>query len=468
MSTPAATLTGREAAYRAVRDVLAGKGFASTRLHALRRDDRLAGREAGLAMEIALGSIRHVITIAHVLGAVARFEERRTNVPLRSVLYTAAFQLIWMDRIPEFAAVDAAVDLARRHVRGRAPGMVNAVLRKLVRAIASRRACWQPKDPCHIRVDWTRACAFNVPVLPAASSESERAAHLAAAAGERDGRFAVLVERFGAQQAEMIAWASQAVPPTVLHRNPLRIDLPDFRDRVRKELGDAALWRKDAAFAPPDVSVVQTRLFREGLASIQDATAHRAALLVEPRPGERLLDWCAAPGGKAAVLAQQMDDRGEVLACDVSAERLERVHENAARLGLNSIRPVLLAPDSPESAELRGEFDAAIVDAPCSNTGAIARRPEARLGLTLRKLASLRGVQSEVLRQAALHVRPGGRLVYSTCSIEPQENERIVEAFLSEFSAWRLDQQWIALPAWGPALDDWRDGGFAARLLRTS
>lgn len=468
MSTPAASLSGREAAYRAVRDVLAGKGFASARLHALRRDDRLAGREAGLAMEIALGTIRHVITIAHVLGSVARFEERRTSVPLRSVLYTAAYQIIWLDRIPEFAAVDAAVDLARRHVPGRAPGMVNAVLRKLVRAIAARRACWQPEDPSHLRVAWDRACVLNVPVLPEESSESDRAAHLAAAAGERGGRFAVLVERFGARQAEAIAWASQAVPATVLHRNPLRIDLPRFRDRVREELGDAALCREDAAFAPSSVSVVQTGLFREGLASIQDVTAHRAARLVEPRPGERLLDWCAAPGGKAAVLAQQMEDRGEIRACDVSAERLERVRENAARLGLSSIRPTLLAPDSPDAEELPGEFDAALVDAPCSNTGVIARRPEARLGLTPRKLSSLRGVQAEVLRKAAVYVRPGGRLVYSTCSIEPEENERIVEAFLSEFSEWRLDQQWTALPAWGPALDDWRDGGFAARLSRTS
>ena len=199
---------------------------------------------------------------------------------------------------------------------------------------------------------------------------------------------------------------------------------------------------------------------------MQDVTARAAALLVDARPGESVLDFCAAPGGKSIVLAQQMGDRGEVLACDASPERILRVRENTRRLRLTSIRTHLIRTSDASESDLTRMFDAALVDVPCANTGVIARRPEARLGLTTEKLASLVELQRALLRRAAASVRPGGRLVYSTCSIEPQENGQIVEAFVAETPAWELVTSQTTLPTWGPRLSDWRDGGFAALLVR--
>ena len=448
-------LDGREAGYLAVRDVLRGESFAADTLRTLRVDGRLSGRDAAMAMEVALGTVRHINTIERVLRTVARYDPRRTRRELRAILSAAAYQVIWMSRTPVFAAVDQAVKLARRHAGGRSPGMVNAILRNLTRAIDERRGPWQRLNARQVRVEWDQACIFKQDVLPPAV-DAER--HLAAAAGEREERYSSLVARFGPEGAEQIAWAAQAVPPTVLQRNALRIDAQAFQ----------ALWMADAtpdvAFMPAGVPVVGTAPFADGMSFVQDPTARAAATLVEVQPGQRVLDLCAAPGGKSVALAIDMQDQGEVVACDSSPDRLARVQENVERLGLTCVRT---CPPPTDSSSDLGHFDAALADVPCSNTGVIARRPEARLGLTPEKLQSLLPVQQELLRTAARHVKPGGRLVYSTCSLEAEENERQVEAFLAEHADWSFDCQQTTLPAWGARLTDWRDGGYAARLIRS-
>ena len=293
-------------------------------------------------------------------------------------------------------------------------------------------------------------------------------AYLAAATGERPARYRVLVDRHGAEVAEVIAWASQATPPTVLHRNQLRINSGVFQARVRQEFGGAGDWTPDMVFLPPTVNVVESPLFQEGRAYVQDTTARAAALLLAPRRGESILDFCAAPGGKSVALAEEMSDHGEVLACDASPDRILRVRDNAKRLRVTSIRTHLIRTSDASDADLTRMFDAAIVDVPCSNTGVIARRPEARLGLTTEKIESLTQLQAALLRRAAASVKPGGRLVYSTCSIEPEENDRVVAAFVAEEPAWQPVTANLTLPEWGPELATWRDGGFAALLTRRS
>jgi 16S rRNA (cytosine967-C5)-methyltransferase len=461
-----AAIDGREAAFLAVQDVFSGRGFVGERLRALRGERRLGGREAALAMQIGLGAVRHAVTIDRVLSTVARYDPQRVRAALRTILCTAAYQIIWMDRVPVFAAGNQAVELARRHVGRRSPGMVNALLRRLTQAIEARRVPWERLNTRQVRVSWDQACAFESDVLPAADPANDHAEHLAVATGERARRYQSLVERFGAERAEGLAWACQALPVTILQRQRLRIGSDAFQEQVRASYGEAAECTADAAFLPPSVNALALPLFREGRAYIQDVTAHAAASLLEPRAGERVLDLCAAPGGKSIVLAQQMNDRGEVVACDASPDRILQVRQNVERLGLTCIRPHLIRTSDASESDLGGEFDAALADVPCSNSGVIARRPEARLGLTPRKLSSLVELQGALLRHAAARVRTGGRLVYSTCSIELEENEQIVSAFLSENPGWKLDSQQTWLPSWGPRLSDWRDGGYAARLVR--
>lgn len=472
----ATNIDGRAAAILAVVDVLTGRGFARETLERLRGGGQLDGRAAALARETSHGALRHLVTIEHVLTRLARLDFERTKPTLRAILLTAAYQIIWMDRVPIFAAVDQAVESARCHVGGRTPGMVNAVLRRLAGAVVERRTTWRPRDSTLVRVGWDTACRFKCAVLPAPDDLTE---HLAAATGERRDRFEELAARYGVDTAEQVAWASQAVPATVLQRNVLRISAADFEDQLRQAVGPEVEFAADAAFLPASVRVLDGPLFQGGSLYIQDATAHAAAAAVAARPGERILDLCAAPGGKSVALAIAMNDTGEVVACDTDAERLARVRENAARLGLRCVRAVPLTGGTPmfpgtgetpmlsraDETLVAPGFDAALVDVPCSNTGVVARRPEARLGLTPAKLRSLVAVQHDLVREAARRVRPGGRLVYSTCSLEPQENEDVVAFFLAEHPEWRVDVERTTHPAWGPHARDWRDGGYYARLV---
>ena len=460
--------SGRDAALHAVLAVYRGEGFADETVRALSQSQRLVGRETGLALEVARGAIRHCVTIDQVLRSVARYDPRRVAAPLRAILHCATYQLIWLDRIPPHAAVDQAVDQAQRYIHKRAGGMTNAVLRQLARAIVDRRAAWRRGDARQIRVNYEQACQFNVVVLPTIGTKEDEQRHVAAAAGERIPHFEALVARFGLERAEQVAYARQARPVTVLQRNPLKCGETEFAEGVRAAWGPAVEVEGDAAFVAAGVNPVDSPLFRAGAAFVQDASARAAADIVAARPGERVLDLCAAPGGKAIALALGMEDRGEIVACDVGPSRIALLRENFERLGLSSVWAHLLdeAADADDPALAAASFDAVLVDAPCSNSGVYARRPEARLGFSAEKLASLTSLQVGLLERAAACVKPGGRLVYSTCSIEPEENGAQVRAFVERHPGWRVEEEREQLPRWGPRLCDWRDGGYAARLTR--
>jgi 16S rRNA (cytosine967-C5)-methyltransferase len=469
MSGPRAPLlSGREAAYQAIRDVLSGQGFAHQTLGALRSQGRVGDADAAFAQELALGVVRHTRTIREVLARLTRFDPRRVSLELRCALYAGVYQLVWMDRVPAYAAVAQTVDLARGVAGRRSTGMANALLRRVAAAIVDRGVTWRRLAPDQVRTSWARACGFDRPVLPD-PRERGLAEHLGAATGQGAARLRRLIERLGPEVAESVAWASSAVPVTVLHRNPLRTSPDAFRRRVREALGPDVEVDGRAAYVPPDVPFRAARLMQEGSAWVQDTTAREIAEVLAARPGERVLDLCAAPGGKSIAIAVAMQDRGAVVACERSAQRLETLRQNVDRLGLRSIRVQHLPKGGPTAAHqaIGAEpFDAVIVDVPCSNSGVVARRPEARLRLTPAALTSLRGVQAELIRLAADFVAPRGRLLYSTCSIEPEENEHTVTGFVQAAGDWRLAVSRLILPGWGPRPSDWRDGGFAALLTR--
>ncbi len=472
MTDPAATadrsgLSARLAAVQAVTRVLRGRGFVHEHLRSLRQRGRLDGRAAAVATDLALGAVRHAITIRHVLRRLARYDERHIRDDLRAILYTATYALIYQSRVPDYAIVSESVSLASRRIHRRAAGMVNAILRSVARAIVSRCEPWHDRDARRVRTGFDSACVFDRPVLPEPDPPARPLAWLAAAAGLKQPLLARWVRHFGWQGAEQSAWASQAIPPIVLQRNSLRCSPQDFERRVRDEFGDAAEITTEAAFLPPSAAVAGSVLIREGLAWVQDPTARRAARTLAVEPSQRVLDLCAAPGGKTLALAIDMHDRGTLVATDLP-ERIDAVRQAVRRLGLSCVQVRLVGPEAGGDPRLSPDerFDAVLVDVPCSNTGVLARRPEARLGFTDAKLASLVRLQRELLEIAARCVRPSGRLVYSTCSLEQDENEAVVEAFCRQHDGWQVDSSELTLPGWGPRLSDWRDGGFAARLVR--
>lgn len=466
----AGPLSARDAAVLAVSKVLRaeeeklGREFITDTLRTLRTTGRLAPAEVGLASEISLGTIRRLLTLEHVLERVARYEANRVVPRLRATLLSAAYQVIYLDGVPAFAAVNEAVEQAKRIVGGESPKMANAVLRNLTRAIASRRAPWRRLDATLVRVTGDDACAFDRAVVPEAAA-GEELVHLAAAAGEMPDRARALADRVGPVEAERVMWAAWSVPPIVMQPNSLSVSAETFQKLVRADFGGAAEFDAGAAFLPPAARVAASQALLTGGAYVQDVTARAAAALVAARAEEKILDFCAAPGGKSVALAITMRDRGKITACDIDKRRLRLIAENASRLGLQSIHTHLLR--ETDNAATIGTFDAALVDVPCSNSGVIARRPEARFTLTPKRLASLTELQRSILARAATFVRPGGRIVYSTCSIEPEENEQVVGWFCEQFAGWRIDAGGeTALPRSGERLSEHRDGGYAVRLVR--
>ena len=200
--------------------------------------------------------------------------------------------------------------------------------------------------------------------------------------------------------------------------------------------------------------------FAEGKYYLQDPSTLASVQELDPRSGENILDLCAAPGGKTTALAQRMQDTGAILAVDINERRMDRLRDNAARLGHTCIQPKLLSEIDLKTA---GPFDRILIDAPCSNTGVMRRRVDVRWRLQARELPTLARKQLELLRIAAPRLKPGGVMVYSTCSLEAEENEGVVEAFLKKARNFSCETQRTLTP-----MADGVDGAFAARLRKES
>lgn len=453
---------GRDVALTALLDAWTGRAFAAETIAQRCRGGVMNEREAALATHLALTALRHTYTLDHVLGAVAKYDRRRVTPWARGVLHLAATQIVYLDRIPAFAAVDQAVEQARAVAGGPAGGMCNAVLRRLTAALIEPRTRWAANDPTRVRVRFADAGRFDQAVLPLPALDA--AAHILAATGFPRLLWKSLLERHTPDEATAAAWASQGEPALVVHRNSQRISQDDFAARVAAFVVSDAPSVGDRAFLPSAALAALADLLNEGLAYVQDTTAHEVVAIVAPQPGEKILDLCAAPGGKSVALALASDDQSEIHACDVSPARLKRLNENVQRLRLRSVQVHQLPPDGSVPPDFHGEYDAVLLDVPCSNSGVLARRPEARFRLDDHHAAELNKLQQSILARAATCVRPGGRLIYSTCSILPRENQAQVEAFLLERSTWVQEDTRTTLPAWGAERSDWRDGGYVTRL----
>jgi 16S rRNA (cytosine967-C5)-methyltransferase len=365
---------------------------------------RLSGPDRGLFAELVFGVLRRQGTLDHVLTGLLTQPLLRLEPQVLIFLRLGLYQLMYLDRIPESAAVNESVNLAKQTLP-RASGLVNAVLRNYLRH----------KD----------TVAFPDPVAAPAASIAARHSHPA-------WLVKLWFSQIGEAETELLAEASSRQPPLTLRANSLMISRDGLLDRFAANGIAATACR----FSPFGVLVEGRHHipglpgFREGLFSVQDEASQLAGILLDPQPGERVLDTCAAPGGKATLLAQLMDNRGELLAMDVSGSKLPLIQEAAQRLGITCMRT--RTADLLQSGALPADaFDRVLLDAPCSGLGVIRRNPEAKWRLTAEDISRLAATQKVMLKNAMRMLRPGGVLVYSTCSTTLEENEDVVGDFLS-------------------------------------
>jgi 16S rRNA (cytosine967-C5)-methyltransferase len=363
-------------------------------------DAALAGSDAGpdrpAVRAIALGTLRWHLRLKPAVEALLS-RPSDTDAGVHALLVTGAHQIEYSRNAPEFS-VHAAVDAARVLGFAGAAGLVNAVLRRFV---GERGALFE-------KVDATLA---------------GRTAHPS-----------WLTDRIGAAwpgREEAILTANNQHPPMVLRVDLTRASTAEYR----LALAEASIesreiqWMPGAILLDRPVGVSGLPGFAEGLASVQDAGAQLAAWLLDVRPGMHVLDVCAAPGGKTAHLLEQLDESGEVTAVDVDRGRLERVAQNLARLKRRA-RLVVGDARRPGSFWDGRPFERILVDAPCSSTGVVRRHPDIKLLRRPGDIAAFSSLQLEILRASVGLLAPGGRLVYSTCSVLPEENAQVVDRLL--------------------------------------
>jgi len=393
----------RAVAAKVLERVEADASFADLALEHELDARRLPARDAALATELVYGTLRWQRYLDWILAPHSRRPLATLDPRVRVILRMTAYQIALLERVPSFAAVNDAVTLARRPVGVGA--FVNAVLRSFARRASREREPAPPLDPIDALA--TR-CSFPTWL-------AER-----------------WVARYGPSDAEALMRALNERPPLTLRTNALRIGRDALAERLAAEEG---LGGRPTRHAPeglvvgPGGAPGTWRAFTDGSCAVQDEASMLIARLLAPEPGSTVADVCAAPGTKTTHLAELMADRGRVLAFDREPERLARVREAATRLGIT----IIDAREGPVEALAPGFVDVCdgvLVDAPCSNLGVLRRNPEVKWRRQPSDLSASSRRQSEILAAAATMVKRRGRLVYATCSLEPEENEAVVHAFL--------------------------------------
>jgi 16S rRNA (cytosine967-C5)-methyltransferase len=465
----------RQIAARVLGQRRANGEFVEDLLERALADAQLSSADRGLCQEIVYGIVRWQSTLDWLIAR--KTNEREQKLPLQNLLRLGLYQIFWLDRIPDHAAVHETVELAKQSGFGPQAGFVNAILRGYLR-----------------ETDETKKLLAELKILNPAIGFSHPQ---------------WLVEkwqkRFGIKKAAQLLEWNNTPPKTFARVNTLkiwegrRVAVPNQTESKnsgtatrRPSLDEVATlliekWREENVeydfvrrdwleenlifelkSHPPLNSLAS---FRDGWFYIQDPSTLLAVRELNPQPGETILDLCAAPGGKTTFIAQLMNNEGKIIASDISEERLKLIQENCQRLGVTCIETMELRAPAPAGVQalacpsntLKRElqhFDRILVDAPCSNTGVMRRRVDLRWRISPEEILRLRQTQFDLLKLAATKLKPGGVLIYSTCSLEPEENSEVVKEFLREHKNFKLENERELLP-----FVDNVDGAFVAKLL---
>ena len=401
-----ATNRARTAAWRVVQAVLGGDDL--PRSLAAFRDPLGDDRDRAMVTELAAGVFRWLAALDHVVLRAADRPIARIDPEVLTVLRLGAYQLLHLDRVPPSAAVNESVRLVRRVGKSSAAGFVNAVLRRVA---AVRQAP-------------------GLPLPPAEGADREAAlAYLSVTASHPRWLVERWLDRHGLSAAADWTRFNNTAPPLTLRANRLRVT----REELARQLVDHGVRTRPTRFARDGLTVLggspyRTPLASRGLFLAQDEASQLVAELVGARPGERILDACAAPGGKTTALAGAMGRRGMLVAGDLRPARLRLLRRTVA--GLDAATAGFVRLDLRRGVPFGPVFDRVLVDAPCSGLGVLRRDPEIRWRRGPADLPRFAAGQLSMVSHAAAAVRPGGHLVYATCSSEPDENEDVVATFL--------------------------------------
>jgi 16S rRNA (cytosine967-C5)-methyltransferase len=417
----------RVAAFDALRSVASAKSDLPAALAAV-RPGLADERDRALATDLVTGTLRWQNELDFLIGHFSKRPLSRLDFDVLQILRLAAYQLLHLDRVPAAAAVNDAVALTRRAKKSSAAGLVNAVLRAMSRtshgALPLPDRDTAPLDFLEISLSHPRWLASR------------------------------WVRRLGFAEAEIWERFNNAPAPLTIRVNRLKTDA----QALSRALSEHGVHLRGARFAPDGFIVesgnpLRTPLAHTGQFFLQDEASQLVALLAAPKPGDIILDACASPGGKTVAMAAAADDRAHIVAADVRDARMRLLSETVASSGARGMQ--LVQANLEEGLPFGEVFDVVFVDAPCSGLGTIRRDPDIRWRRREEDLRAFQISQLAMVRNAAATVKPGGRLIYSTCSSEPEENDFVVEEFLADPSqGFALVDLRGTVPALDPVLDE--------------
>ena len=436
----------RETAMKVLLAVHENGAYANIALAEALRKARLNEMDRRFATELVYGAVKAGGTLDWIVRRYTNRPLRKMTPYVRSILRLGIFQLFFLDRVPPSAVCNESTELAKKYGHAGTGKFVNAVLRAAAR------------DPGKARV-----------------SEDDESAYLAIQFQHPKWLVSRWLKMFGREETEQLCVFDNAAAVLSLRTNLLRITRDELAERLRMEGAKVVLskWAPEGILCPTHASLNDSASLREGLFQVQDESSMQVAHVLDPQPGEFVIDMCSAPGGKTTHLAERMKNQGRILALDIYDTKLARVEENAKRLGISIIETKRLDARGAGDAYPQ-KADRVLADVPCSGFGVLRRRPDARWRKTEEEIMKLPMLQSEILESAARAVKPGGVLVYSTCTIEPAENEEVVRSFLRSHAEFSLNVTGKYLPLKPSASDmvqfypqrDRVDGFFIARLMR--
>ncbi|MBP0018997.1 MAG: 16S rRNA (cytosine(967)-C(5))-methyltransferase [Cyanobacteria bacterium SBLK] len=441
----------RQLAFNALKQIYTQGAYTDIALDRVLKDPAIQPEDRGLTTELVYGIVRRQRSLDTLIDRLAKKSAKQQPLPLRIILQIGLYQLRYLSQIPDSAAVNTAVELAKKNGIKRLSGVVNGILRQYLRLAIDE------SDPLKLPEDRVKALGI-LHSFP-------------------DWIVEIWSAQLGLEQTEKLCQWFNQTPAIDLRINILKTT----REEMRSRLETAGITATILPQLPQALrlqgkigNISQLPGFKEGFWSVQDSSAQLVTYLLDPQPGETIIDACAAPGGKTTHIAELIGDRGRILAIDRAESRLGKVRQNSQRLQFNSIE--IHAGDSCDLPELTGSCDRVLLDAPCSGLGTLHRHPDIRWRQNPDKLLQLIALQQNLLESTATWVKPGGVLVYATCTLNPSENEEIIESFLQSHPQWAIEKPAIAFPFSAFAssrgwlkifpVEQGMDGFFMVKLLR--
>ncbi|NLK87771.1 MAG: 16S rRNA (cytosine(967)-C(5))-methyltransferase RsmB [Clostridiaceae bacterium] len=441
----------RETALKILFEINEKGAYSNIELNKQLSGSELGEMDRGFITEIVYGVVKRKLTLDRLVAAHSNIRMSKLSPWILNILRLGAYQLLYMSRVPASAACNESVKLAGRYGHKASSGFVNAILRKIAREGMDN-------------------------IIP--DKETDLPGYLSVKHSYPSWLTQKYIELFGEEFAEALLEAGNRIPELTIRANTLRVSAEELKTQLEKEGVWAEYGRfiREALVIKSPLPVGRLDSFKKGLFQVQDESSMLPAMVLAPESGDVVLDACSAPGGKAVNMAQIMKNSGRVIARDIHEHKLRLIDEAASRLGTSIVESELYDAGIPDPTH-EAYFDRVLLDAPCSGLGIVRRKPDIKWARESSDIGSIATLQGKLLQNVSKAVKPGGILVYSTCTILPEENECIVRNFIESNREFCEDDISPYLPpalapyARGSMLQvypnrDGIDGFFIARLKR--